>query len=76
MKLTTLFFCLLFALTVFAQKPDDVIAAATGHIWMAKDLSPAAQDARMKYPSLVAAARKQIFAQTLGETLLAGSGDK
>ncbi|MFM9905950.1 MAG: DsbA family protein [Pyrinomonadaceae bacterium] len=61
---------LFLAASAFAQKPDDVIATATGHTWMAKDLSPEAQDARAKYPALVIAARKQLYSQTLGETLI------
>ena len=70
MKLTTIIFCLFLALTSFAQKPDDIIATATGHTWKAADLSADAQDARTKYPAMFAATRKQIFSQTLGETLL------
>ena len=70
MKLTAIIFCLFLALSSFAQKPDDIIATATGHTWKAADLSATAQEARAKYPVMLAATRKQVLSQTLGETLI------
>jgi protein-disulfide isomerase len=52
------------------QKPGDVVATATGRTWTTKDLSPEAQDAIAKYPSLAAGARKQLLSQYVGELLL------
>ncbi len=70
MKPITIIFFLFLALTSFAQKPDDIVATATGHTWKATDLSPTAQEARAKYPAMIAATRKQVLSQTLGETLI------
>jgi protein-disulfide isomerase len=53
-----------------AQKPGDVVATATGHSWTVQDLTPEAQNAITKFPSLVLAARKQLLAQYVGEMLL------
>ena len=70
MKPIILILCLLFTFVSFAQKPDDIIATATGHKWTAKDLKPEAQDALAKFPVRVLAARKQFLSQMLGEILL------
>src|SRR6476661_3483318 len=54
----------------FAQKPDDIVATATGHSWKVADLSAQAQDAASKLPALMTSARKQLLSQYVGELLL------
>ncbi|MEQ1922152.1 MAG: thioredoxin domain-containing protein [Pyrinomonadaceae bacterium] len=70
MKLFTLIFCLLLSLSSFAQKPDDVLATATGRTWTIKDLSPEAREAHTTFPAKVANVRKQLLSQMLGESLI------
>ncbi len=65
-----LFFILIAASYLTAQKPSDVVVTATGHTWTIADLTPEAQDAIVKYPSLVLSARKQLLSQYVGELLL------
>jgi protein-disulfide isomerase len=69
-KTTAFLFILVACLCAAAQKPGDIVATATGHTWTTKDLPPEAQDAIAKYPSLAAAARKQLLSQYVGELLL------
>jgi protein-disulfide isomerase len=69
-QIRALFFLLIAAVCLIAQKPGDVVATATGHIWTAQDLSPEAQDAITKFPTLGISARKQLLAQYVGELLL------
>lgn len=63
-------FFLLAASAAFAQKPDDVLATATGHVFKLADLSPEARDASTKFPGMIAEVRKQLLAQMLGNMLL------
>lgn len=70
MKIAITITFLLVVCTTFGQKPDEVLATATGHTFTTSDLSPEAQDARTKLPLLVANVRSQLFAQTQGSILL------
>lgn len=70
MKIIFSILCLLLDITAFAQKPDDLLATATGHTFKASDLSPEAQNARVKLPALIVEVRKQLLSQTLGNILL------
>jgi len=58
------------AIAAFGQKPDDVLATATGYAFRAADLSPEARDALAKYPAAMADVRSQIFSQSQGSILL------
>ncbi|MFN2500652.1 MAG: DsbA family protein [Pyrinomonadaceae bacterium] len=53
-----------------AQKPTEVLATTAGRTFTARDLSPAAQNAIEKLPSMIANLRKQLLAQKLGSVLL------
>ncbi len=70
MKLLTIIFCLLTTLSSFGQKPDDVLATATGRSWSIMDLSPEAREAHLTFPAKVANVRKQLLSQMLGESLI------
>lgn len=70
MRFFITFIFLFGALSAFGQKPDDVVATATGHKWTANDLSLTAREAMSKFPALIAGARKQLLGQYLGEVLL------
>ncbi len=70
MKLLTVIFCLLLTLSSFAQKPDDVLATATGRSWTIKDLSAEAREAQTTFAAKVANVRKQLLSQMLGESLI------
>ena len=64
-------FLLLISLTVsFAQKPDDVLATATGHTFHLSDLGPATQKWAEDLPAQVKEARGQLFAEMINQRLL------
>ncbi len=54
----------------YAQKPDEVLATATGHTFKLADLSPEAHVAVAKLPTLIIDVRKQLLSQYVGEALL------
>lgn len=66
----TVVFLFLVSLVAFAQKPDDVLATATGRSWTIKDLSPEAREAQATFAAKVASVRKQLLSQMLGESLI------
>ena len=58
------------ALASSAQKPDDVLATATGHSFRLRDLPDVTQKWAQDLPSQVKDAREQIFAEMINERLL------
>lgn len=70
MRYLSAIFIVLLAFSAFAQKPDDVIATATGHQFKVSDLSAEALDAMAKFPAYMSSIRSQMLAQTLGEMLI------
>jgi len=60
----------LLGITAFAQKPDDVLATATGHTFRLRDLPQATQKAAGEAPAQLKEVRTQIFEQMIGERLL------
>jgi protein-disulfide isomerase len=69
----TLIFTFLLAMSasgITAQTADVPLASYTGGSITASDLSPGAQEAVIKMPSILSAARKQILSQKLGSALL------
>lgn len=52
------------------QKPDDVLATATGHKFTVKDLSPEAQAQLARVPEAVAAARTAILDELINQRLI------
>ena len=70
MKIVFSILFLSLAVTAFAQGADDILATATGHTFKVADLSPEAQDARAKLPTLISNVRKQLLSQLLGNILL------
>jgi protein-disulfide isomerase len=70
MKIIIAIFCLAtFAFSIFAQKPDGVLATANGQNFTVKNLSPEAQKLYADLPSSLAEARKQMLSQMLTEVI-------
>ena len=68
MKFTNILaFIFFFALAVFAQKPDDVLATATGHTFRFRDLSSDMQATVAEMPAQTKKARTEILGQLLNE---------
>jgi len=65
-----LFLTVLSALAATAQKPDDVIATATGHTFYYRDLQPATQQALDGLPGEIKTTRKQAFDEMIYRRLL------
>ncbi len=63
-------FLLLAAASVTAQKPDDVLATATGRTFKLRDLSPEVQKAVANLPLSIATARTDLFAQFVNQRLI------
>lgn len=71
MKSAALFFLLsLFAFSLFAQKPDTVLATANNQNFTAKELAPEARQAFENLPATIADIRKQLLEQQIVEILL------
>ncbi|MEJ7622764.1 MAG: thioredoxin domain-containing protein [Pyrinomonadaceae bacterium] len=58
-----LFLILILSVSVFGQKPDEVLATATGHIFRLGDLSAEAQKAAGELPARIPAARTSLLEQ-------------
>ena len=56
---------LIFAFSIHAQKPDEVLATATGQTYTTKNLSPEAQKLYADLPVSVASARKELLLQMI-----------
>jgi protein-disulfide isomerase len=70
MKTFQIFFILaILAISVFAQKPDEILAKANNRNFTTADLSPEAQKLRQNLPVTIAQARSQIFSQTVADVL-------
>ena len=68
MKLINIFaFIIIFTLASLAQKPDDVLATATGHTFRAKDLSAETQKIMTQVPARLAKLRTEILGQMLNQ---------
>jgi hypothetical protein len=59
------------SLTVNAQKPDDILATSTGHVYKLKDLTPEAQAAVAGYPERLRKAPAVMLEQMINERLFA-----
>lgn len=64
------FSVIIFSFAVFAQKPDDVLATATGHTIRLRDLSPDIQKQVADYPSDLLKMRSRLFEQMINEKVL------
>lgn len=69
-RITVIFILLLTAIAAFAQKPDDVLATATGHTFRLRDLDPQVQKAVSDLPENIAKARTDLLAQFINERLI------
>jgi protein-disulfide isomerase len=68
MKIVLTLFCsFFFALSIFAQKADEVLATANGQTFTVKNLAPETQKIYVDLPASVAAARKELLAEMLAE---------
>ncbi len=71
MKLINIFaFIIIFTLASLAQKPDDVLATATGHTFRAKDLSAETQKIMTQVPARFAKLRTEILGQMLNQRVI------
>lgn len=72
MKFFTAVFCLaVFAFSIFAQKPDEVLATATNKTFAASALDEQGQKALANRQEIIADARLELFAKQVSEILLA-----
>ncbi|MBV9215797.1 MAG: thioredoxin domain-containing protein [Acidobacteria bacterium] len=69
-----LLFLALASLGALAQKPEDVLATSTGHVYKLKDLSPEAQAAVAGYPERLKKAPGAMLEQMINEKLFAAEG--
>lgn len=58
------------AYTVAAQKPDDILATATGHVFHFRDLPPETQKSAAEMPARIAKARTEILGQLLNQRVV------
>lgn len=65
----TLFCLLLLSFTIFAQKPDEVLATANGQNYTAKNLSPEARQEWENQSKTIAEARTNLLSQMVANTL-------
>lgn len=71
MRIFTIFFCLLIlSLSLFAQKPDEVLATATNKTFTLSNLNEEAQKALANRRELAAQLRLEILAQQVTDVLL------
>lgn len=71
MKFITAFFCLiLFSFSAFAQKPDEVLATATGKTFTAANLDEQAQQAWLNRRKIIENERLELFAGQVSDILL------
>lgn len=69
-SVTTIIFILLLAFAAAAQKPDDVLATATGHTFRIRDLSPETQKLIAGAPANYAKMRTDLYDQFVTMRLL------
>jgi protein-disulfide isomerase len=69
-SVTAIFFVVFLALASAAQKPDDVLATATGHTFRIRDLSPETQKLIAEAPANYAKMRTDLFDQFVTMRLL------
>lgn len=67
--ITTLFCLLLLSLTLFAQKPGEVLATANGQNYTAKDLSPEVKEAWENQSQTLAEVRANLLSQMVADAL-------
>lgn len=67
--ITTLFCLLLLSLTLFAQKPGEVLATANGQNYTAKDLSPEVKEAWENQSKTLAEVRANLLSQMVADAL-------
>lgn len=67
--ITTLFCLLLLSLTLFAQKPGEVLATANGQNYTAKDLSPEVKEAWENQAKTLAEVRANLLSQMVADAL-------
>lgn len=70
MKLFSVILLLFLSLSIFAQKPDEILATANGQNFTAKDLTPEARQALENLPATVREARQILLEQQITEILL------
>ena len=71
MKFTNiLVIILIFAFTALAQKPDDILATATGHTFKLKNLSVDTQKVIANVPAALAKGRTDILAQMINQRIV------
>ena len=61
----------IFTFAALAQKPDDILATATGHTFKVKDLSAETQQIITEVPARIAKLRTEIFGQMINQRLIA-----
>lgn len=70
MKIILALFCsVFFALAIFAQNADDILATAGNRVFTVKNLSPEMQKMYVGLPASTIAARKELLAEMIAETM-------
>lgn len=70
MKIVLTLFCsIFFALSIFAQKPDEVLAAANGRTFTVKNLSPETQKIYVDLPVSIADARRRLLSEMIADAM-------
>lgn len=70
MKLFPVIFLLLLSLSLFAQKPDEILATVNGQNYTVRDLAPEAGQALANLPATLREARKTLLEQQIVEVML------
>ena len=71
MKFNNIFaIILVFAFSALAQKPDDILATATGHTFKLKNLSEDTQKVIANVPAALAKGRTDILAQMINQRIV------
>ncbi|MDQ2745902.1 MAG: DsbA family protein [Acidobacteriota bacterium] len=70
MKSFLIVYLLIFSLSVFAQKPEEVSATANGRTYTAPDLAPQVQQELAELPAVLKNARQSLLDQQIADTLL------
>ena len=69
-SINIIFFSIILAFAAFGQRPDDVLATATGHTIRLRDLSAPIQKAVADYPGELSKTRSSLFEQMISEQVL------
>lgn len=69
-RISAIFAILILSLSGAAQKPDDVLATATNHVFRLGDLSEQTKAAAASMPATIAKARSSLFEQMINQRLI------